>query len=112
MLANYKEHSKNYIQKGNRRIVQVHADISVRPSIESIFDHVETALFEQLSKISSRASNSEGLSREDIKALTELGDLLTKVSRETRLREESKDKTLADMSLEELEAQIKELEDE
>lgn len=112
MLANYKQHASSYIDQGGRKIVQLHADVTVKPSLESIFDHVETALFEQLSKLSQKAGGEAGLSESDVKALASLGDLLTKISRESRLRDESRDKALADMSLEELKQQLGELEDE
>lgn len=112
MLENYKGHVEKYQRTGQRRLVQVHADVTVKPSIESIFDHAEVALYQQLARLSKQAGSPEGLSKDDVKALAMLGDLLSKLSRESRLREESLNNQLNSMSVEELEALSEQLEKE
>lgn len=98
----YEANVERYRSGGRRRAVQLLRDVVVKPSVESIFDHAETALFAQMSRLSSKAQGPEGLDPQDAIQLAKLIDALTKVSREGRLRDAQLGNDINSLTAEEL----------
>ncbi len=89
-----------------RRKVRIAETVTatVRPQIDVLLSDTASIVGLELRRLANKSSESNGLSKDEVRLLATLTDSLTKLSREDRARAKSETEKISELSDEELEA--------